>query len=340
MYEKLDIQELIEFTKTLKILYVEDNKEARVAFKNLLDNFFDHIVIAVDGSDGIEKFQKDKFNLIISDIRMPKMNGLEMIKQIRTIQKNIPIVVATAHKESDLLIECIQNSVDGYLLKPINYKQLHQSMVKICEKIYYIKKNQEYESSLEELVKSRTQELEQNQQKLLDMANKDPMTNLYNRRYFHDISVTLFKLAAREKSDLSVLMIDIDRFKTINDIYGHMIGDIVIKKLADILLDLTRHSDVVIRFGGEEFVILLPNTNTSGASLIATKIRKTIETLEIEIENHDILKFTISIGIGLCDHINDTNIDNSIHRADEALYEAKRSGRNKIAIYEKKIIEG
>ncbi len=339
MYYKLDLKELISFTKTLKILYVEDSKEARDALVSLLDNFFGDIIIAVDGLDGLEKFKSyDDIDLIISDIRMPKMDGIAMIKKIKSIQNNIPVVIATAHKETNLLFECIECGVDGYLLKPINYKQLKQTVRQICEKIYYIKKTKDYELSLEKLVKKRTQELENTQQKLVDMVNKDHMTNLYNRRYFHEIAHTLMKIAHREEQELSVLMIDIDRFKMVNDIYGHMIGDKVIKQLAYILLKLTRESDVVVRFGGEEFIIILPNTKLDGASLIATKIRTEVEREEIVIEEKNILKFTVSIGVSQCDCKLDKDIDSLVHRSDEALYEAKRGGRNKVVVYEKKNI--
>jgi diguanylate cyclase (GGDEF)-like protein len=339
MYNKFDITKLINFTKTLKVLYVEDNSKSRESLLLLIGNFFDDIVIAKDGQEGLEKFNQEKFDLIISDIRMPVMNGIEMRKNIRenNHKYNIPIIITTAHNESDILLECIKLNIHGFLLKPINLKQLEKVIRNVCEKIYYQKKSLEYEQTLEQLVKDRTKELEIAKEKLTTMANKDPLTNLYNRRYFTDIASNIQELAKRNNEPLSALMIDIDRFKNINDTYGHDIGDDVIVNIANILLQHTRKSDIVVRFGGEEFVILLPNTNIDGAAKIAEKIRVNIENQTIKLDENSTIKTTVSIGVSQCGDFNSLNIENLIKRTDVALYEAKRSGKNKVVIYEKSI---
>jgi diguanylate cyclase (GGDEF)-like protein len=339
MYNKFDITKLINFTKTLKVLYVEDNSKSRESLLLLIGNFFDDIVIAKDGQEGLEKFNQEKFDLIISDIRMPVMNGIEMCKNIRenNHKYNIPIIITTAHNESDILLECIKLNIHGFLLKPINLKQLEKVIRNVCEKIYYQKKSLEYEQTLEQLVKDRTKELEIAKEKLTTMANKDPLTNLYNRRYFTDIASNIQELAKRNNEPLSALMIDIDRFKNINDTYGHDVGDDVIVNIANILLQHTRKSDIVVRFGGEEFVILLPNTNIDGAAKIAEKIRVNIENQTIKLDENSTIKTTVSIGVSQCSNSNNLNIENLIKRTDVALYEAKRSGKNKVVIYEKSI---
>ena len=337
MYKSLDIKKLIQFTKTLKVLYVEDNTEARDALKSLLSNFFDDITLGVDGENGLEKFQSSKFNLIITDIKMPKMNGIEMMEKIRSIDDEIPIIVSTAHQDQEFLISCIELGINSYLLKPINHKQLTRAIKNTCEKLYYIYENKKYEESLEVLVKERTKKLQATQKQLTLMVNKDPLTNLYNRRYFNDVSQTLLDLARRENDGLSLMMIDIDKFKIVNDTYGHLVGDILLKELAYTLLKVTRNSDVVIRFGGEEFLILLPHTHIDGATMIAQKIKDTIKNLEIYIGNKidKILKLTVSIGVTQCYCDDDNGIDTIVHRADEAMYEAKQKGRDMIVIYQK-----
>ncbi len=339
MYHDFEIDELIEFTKKLKILYVEDNVEAREAMLDLIKNFFVDITVAVDGEDGLEKFRRDNsFDLIISDIRMPKMDGIEMIVEIKDIKNNIPVIVATAHKDTELLIDCIKIGVDGYLLKPINFKQLRKSIIQTCEKIYYKMESKKHGELLEKLIQERTKELEVTKLKLTEMVNRDPLTNLYNRRYFNDVSTNILHIARREKKAFSTLMIDIDRFKVINDNYGHLVGDEVLTVLADTLLKSIRVSDIAVRFGGEEFVILLPNTNIDGASSIAKKIKNNVAKKEISINDKKnyIIKITVSIGVAECDCLYDKDIDNIIHRSDEALYEAKRTGRNKVIIYTKR----
>ncbi|MEA3513117.1 MAG: GGDEF domain-containing protein [Campylobacterota bacterium] len=158
------------------------------------------------------------------------------------------------------------------------------------------------------------------------------MTKLYNRRYFTKTSEHILDLAKREKQNLSVIMIDIDKFKNINDTYGHSIGDEVIVELANILKTQDRKSDIVCRYGGEEFVILLPNTSLEGASVVANKIRELVENSVVTLSDDNKLKFTISLGVSQVDVENEINIELALKRADEALYEAKNSGRNKVCI--------
>ena len=169
------------------------------------------------------------------------------------------------------------------------------------------------------------------QEKLLEQAHRDPMTNLYNRRFFHEVAYELLNISKREKKTMSVIMLDIDLFKKVNDVYGHSIGDDVIKKLSKIMTGDTRQSDIIARFGGEEFVILLPNTSLEGAVKIASKLKKTVENEVMQIDETKVLSFTISLGV---DEIlfNDDNIELSLNRADEALYEAKETGRNKVCV--------
>ena len=321
--------ESIKFQKTMRVLLVEDNKDAQKAIYDLLSNFFDIIVTASNGKEGLETFKNQEFDLIITDINMSVMNGIEMIKEIRALNASIAIIALTAHQEFDYMFETINLSVDGYLLKPLDYKLFQTLLDRITKSLYNMKKNKEYEEHLEELVKQKSQEL-------LELVNKDPLTNLYNRRYFNEISSLLFNLSKREKSSLSTLMIDIDHFKAINDTYGHLTGDKVLKNIADNLLSIIRETDVAIRFGGEEFVILLPNTALEGAKSIAQKICDTIAQEEVEALIDDacmIIKYTVSIGITICDCENDINIDNLIQRSDAALYKAKNSGRNRVVIY-------
>ena len=334
----IPLNQLFKFIRKLNILYVEDNADARVVVGDLLEFFSDNIVIAKNGVEGLEKFDSGDFDLVISDIKMPKMSGVEMARLIKQKSPTTPIIILTAHQETDYLLDCIKYSVDGYLLKPININKLEEILLKVAEKLYCDWKNDEYEAHLEELVKARTQELELAQEALVDMANKDPLTGLYNRRYFNEISSTLLQLARRNAKPLSVLMLDIDRFKVINDNYGHLVGDEVIKQLSLIFLENTRDSDIVVRFGGEEFLILLPDASINDAAKIAKKIKQHVENNELIIEDGTVVKCTISIGIASCDCVNDIVIDDLVHRSDVALYDAKRSGRNKVVKYEKEFI--
>ena len=173
-------------------------------------------------------------------------------------------------------------------------------------------------------------EILQIKDKLKEQANRDYLTSLYNRRYFTEIAESFIKTVKRERKELSVIMIDIDKFKNINDTYGHATGDIVIKSLANLLKENTRDSDVVSRFGGEEFAILLPFTNREGAFKIAQDLRAIVEDQNIQISNDKHIKFTVSIGVDCLNCKIDSTISESLGRADKALYKAKYEGRNQV----------
>jgi diguanylate cyclase (GGDEF)-like protein len=157
-------------------------------------------------------------------------------------------------------------------------------------------------------------------EEIKDMAYKDALTGIYNRRYFFEIANKMYLTALRNNKKISLIMCDIDHFKKINDTYGHNIGDIVIKNTAQILEKNIRKNDVVARFGGEEFIVFLYDCNIENGAKIAEKIRKTIEN--IKIKN---IKYTISLGVSS----KGNTLEEIIHNADENLYKAKKT-RNKV----------
>lgn len=173
-------------------------------------------------------------------------------------------------------------------------------------------------------------ELKKIQVELKELSNRDPLTNLYNRRYLGDVSEELFLLSKRNRTELSVLMIDIDKFKNINDSYGHDTGDKVIISLSNNLTSHVRESDIISRLGGEEFAIILPNTDINNAKNKAEEIRIAIESLTINTDTDSQLNFTVSIGVSSLNFDLDSNFETILKKSDEALYEAKESGRNKV----------
>lgn len=166
---------------------------------------------------------------------------------------------------------------------------------------------------------------------LKDLSNRDPMTHSFNRRFFSEESEKMLSLSRRHNQCLCLLILDIDKFKDINDTYGHSIGDEVIILLAQSLEEYVRTSDIVARFGGEEFVVLLYDTCIKNAYNAANKIRENIEKLSIDFNDQKKLQFTVSIGVAQYDESKDeNNIEHTIKRADNALYIAKDNGRNQV----------
>jgi len=183
---------------------------------------------------------------------------------------------------------------------------------------------------LENQIRNLDKRVQEKTNALRELAVTDALTKLYNRRYFNEISIEMFHVGKRTGKTLSMMMIDIDRFKRVNDIYGHLVGDRVLSTISTLILKIKRESDIVCRYGGEEFVFLLPDTSKEGAFELAERLRKTIEAYEIVLENGEQLHFTVSIGIAEADYSKDKGIEDVIRRADDAMYIAKRDGRNTI----------
>ncbi|MDU2065357.1 MAG: diguanylate cyclase [Sporomusaceae bacterium] len=161
------------------------------------------------------------------------------------------------------------------------------------------------------------------------LATSDGLTGLNNRRYFLEIAERVFQQASRYQEQLAVLVLDIDHFKGINDTYGHQSGDIVLQELAQCLSQILREVDVIGRIGGEEFAVLLPQTDNKGALSLAERMRQAVEAYCFHLPDGQIIKVTISIGFTLF-YINDKDFDQVLRRADEGLYLAKKSGRNQV----------
>jgi diguanylate cyclase (GGDEF)-like protein len=178
-------------------------------------------------------------------------------------------------------------------------------------------------SNLDKKVKEKTKALEK-------LVVTDALTQLYNRRYFSEISEEMYLLGKRDGTPLSMIMLDIDRFKRINDTYGHQVGDKVIMALSHCIKEIKRKSDIACRYGGEEFILLLPKTEKEGALELSERLRQKIEERTVKLEDGKQVHFTVSIGVSEVDYVTDKNIEDVIRRADDAMYMAKREGRNRI----------
>lgn len=171
-------------------------------------------------------------------------------------------------------------------------------------------------------------ELSEKNLKLIELASKDELTKSYNRRMFYELGAHLFAMAKRKETPLSVMMFDLDNFKSINDSYGHLVGDEVLRRFSQLCMSSQREDDLFFRIGGEEFALILPNTDAAGAIEIAERFLKVISSMACRIEGHDIC-VTVSIGVTQINKA-DVELENLRLRADTALYEAKSAGRNQV----------
>ncbi|HPC36688.1 MAG TPA: diguanylate cyclase [Candidatus Marinimicrobia bacterium] len=192
---------------------------------------------------------------------------------------------------------------------------------------------QELNTLLDTRVQERTQALEEANRRLESLSTTDALTGIYNRRHFDQELKREIARSKRYNSPLSLLMLDIDLFKIVNDTYGHLLGDEVLKAIGQILTNCLRKNDICARYGGEEFVVLLPETGEKEAFLVAEKIRATVAKREIAFEQ-SLARVTISIGIAQFNSTEMAEGTQLVDAADKALYQAKRSGRNKSVIFD------
>lgn len=173
----IDIKELYLMSKDLKLLYVEDDANTRKTTLDFLLNFFQDITVAVDGQDALNKFNTKEFDLILSDINMPNLNGLEMIKIIRETNENMPILMLSAHNDSKYFLQAIELDVDGYILKPLIYRQFLKVIYKLVKKIRAFAIAKDYQKNLES-------ELQERNEEIIHKLHFDDLTNLLSRYSF------------------------------------------------------------------------------------------------------------------------------------------------------------
>ena len=433
-----------EIIENISVLYVEDEKDVREFTSKLLGSLVKKVYSAENGLDGLEQFKKniDEIDLIVTDINMPKMDGLEMCALIKELKSDVPIVITSAHNDPSFLKKAINVGVSTYAMKPIDLYQLVDSMIKAIEPIYLKKKLANLNISLESRVDDEIQKIKsildaqdniimlsnntsirnvnkrfleffnvksieeftsnsnsifdhfikdygfisedtlsnhdsyyeyiknlpevdriikiknlQNEERVFTInidnydalkdfyvvsltditelkeksnlleyqASHDNLTGLYNRNKFNSLFAKEIRRSSRYSNKLSLILFDIDDFKLVNDTHGHQTGDEILKEIAEISINNVREHDTVVRWGGEEFLILLPETDLEGARFVAEKIRSAICNKALTK-----LELIITASFGVSSLEKEENEESFIARTDLALYEAKESGKNKV----------
>ncbi len=283
------------------ILIVDDNpKHIQLIGKTLKEKGYT-IEFAMNGEEALKWVSHAHFDLILLDITMPEMNGFDVCRQLKILPgvKDIPIIFLTVKTEINDIVKGFQIGVVDYITKPFNPIELTARV-------------------------STHLELKSSRDALKKMALTDGLTQLYNHSYIHERLVQEISLAKRVNVPLSVIMFDLDHFKMVNDTYGHKTGDEILVLASMSIRENIRLEDVAGRYGGEEFFIILPNTDINGASLVAEKIRKKIQK-----ESSKEKQIQVTISGGVCSFENE-DANSLIRKADQLLYQAKNTGRNRI----------
>jgi diguanylate cyclase (GGDEF)-like protein len=330
--------------ETVEILVVDDRKENHLVIESILSDEPVVIVKAHSGEEALALCTDHDFALILMDVQMPGMDGFETAELLRGIKKTrqIPIVFVTAiSKEKKSVFRGYEVGAVDYLFKPIDPIVLKSKVRVFCDLYRQRRTIERQRADLERKIRELT-EMREEKEALESISLEDPLTKIYNRRGVEQLLEGHFGSCMRYQLNLSVILFDIDHFKNYNDHYGHIAGDEVLRKLAAHAKDvLYRPEDFIGRYGGEEFIIVLPNTDHAGALEVAERVQKDFDTLDLKHEyNESFGRVTVSMGVVTTIPQPGDEPEMLVNLADRFMYEAKRSGRNRIVSEEVELIEG
>ncbi len=311
------------------ILIVDDVPKNLQVLINILKEEDYRVAVASSGQMALTMVEEHKPDLILLDIIMPEFDGFAVCGKLKASPEtiDIPIIFLTAKTETENIVDGFKAGAVDYVTKPFNSIELlsrvktHIAVKQGRDTI--LQMNEHLKEEVEER-KKIADELEQKNIVLDKMAITDGLTGLYNHRHIIERLVHEIAEAGRYKFELSVIMLDIDHFKDINDTYGHQVGDEVLVKVSASIKELLRQVDLTGRYGGEEFLVIIPHTDKDGSIVIAERIRETVEALKF-----DNSQIKISISGGVCTY-KDEDASDLIMKADNLLYKAKQKGRNRI----------
>jgi two-component system, cell cycle response regulator len=311
-----------------RILVIEDSRAQAEKIVQMLESSGYTAIWASGGIAGLRLAKSEMPDLVLLDVVMEDMDGHAVCRWLKVHEatSTIPVIMLTVKSNVIDRVEGLNVGADDYLPKPFNQQELEA-------RIYAALRRR---MQREELQK-RNSELEEMLYRVEYMAMTDPLTGLYNRRRFNDVLKREFATTWRYQNELSCVMIDIDKFKAINDKYGHPVGDLVLKSIAGVLTESLREVDVATRYGGEEFALIMPHTSKRDAIVATNRIMEKIRAAEV-IAGDEVVRFTVSMGIADMNDVDTNDMDDLIRAADLALYEAKRLGRNQTVAYTKEIL--
>ncbi len=300
------------------ILIVEDNPVSRRLLERILCKAGYRVTSAENGQEALDLFEKKFFPIVLTDWMMPEVDGLELCRILRkrAFESYVYIILLTAKDSRRDIIMGLEAGADDYLTKPFDRAEL---IARLRTSIRILK--------LEESLKKANE-------KIRIMSVIDPLTGCYNRVFMTKCLSQEIQKAKRYRRTFSIIFCDIDRFKAINDIYGHQIGDSILKEFAQcIMAHIRKDVDILFRYGGDEFLIILPETDIKGAYSLAERLRKTVHQ-ETFMANGKQIHITSSFGVTEFDPARsdeESSPEALISQADKYLYKAKEEGRDSVA---------
>lgn len=293
--------------REFNILVIEDDDRTFKTIKDGLINPEYKLHRVTTGQAAIDLAKEGYFVAIITEMQIGDMNGIELVRRLKKIDQRINIIGLTVYSFINLAIEAMKEGVYTYLMKPLNTEELNLVLRRAIENTFLL--------------------IQAGQRKYYqDIATMDGLTGVYNHRHFHEMLDWNISHLNRSPQAFSLFIIDIDDFKKYNDSFGHDEGNVVLERLAKVLTDSVRESDIVFRFGGEEFVLLLIETTKKGAYVVAERARKKISEQQFK------RQVTISLGVSTFP-VDAKDSEKLFELADKALYRAKADGKNRVCLY-------
>lgn len=294
----------------LTVLVIEDHPDQRELLAIVLQREGYRVITAANGLEALEKLETENIQIALSDIMMPKMDGFELIKRIRTNPafKSIYLILITARIQEGDRVRGLDLGADDYITKPFSFSEL-LARVRVGSRVVHYQQHLEFQTQV------------------------DSLTGLFNRRAFEKKMHEEFERSKRYHNPLSLLILDIDNFKTINDTYGHHGGDAALVKISETLREKTRQSDFPSRYGGEEFVLVLPETDQENALQVAGKIHDAIRSCAFGTTTRP-FALTVSVGVSSTSIRFYSDWRELLNDADQALYLAKNTGKDRVETWD------
>lgn len=322
-----------------RVLLVEgDDDTARAIVEALEARFGAHSCERCDSAKAARQADVTKYSLVLADMQLPDGDGLTLLEHWQARRTDLPVIFLTAEHVIERAVAAIEQGAYDYIIKAGDY--LHALPLLVEKNLAVWRTQMENERlqrqlsrTLEEL-RRKNDELEAAVEQLGAMASTDPLTGLANRRAFAQAIERSFAEASRHGHDLACIMIDLDGFKQLNDTHGHQAGDELLARAGAVLQACCRRSDLAARFGGDEFVLLLPQADEKTATRVASRINDGFAHVVRQVMAGTDTTLTMSMGLACLHRSRPRSPEQMIAHADHALYRAKQSGKNRLEIYD------
>ena len=301
------------------VLIIDDSVTVREQIIRTLESFslFSRYYEAEDGLEGFKKLLSAPVDIILCDLEMPRIDGFKFLSMLKSRPdlQDLPVIILTGTNDRERKIRGLEQGASDYITKPFDHEEL-VARVKVHLKI-----------------KKLQDELKRSNELLLELSNTDHLTGLFNRRFMMEALDKEVHRTIRKGGNLSLIMLDIDHFKRVNDAFGHLQGDVVLQDIALKLQKELRSYDCAARYGGEEFVAILPDSSLKESVFVADRIRLAVQDARFEGPLAQV-SLTVSLGVACFSKEHTPTVDAFIKLADDALYRAKANGRNRVEFYD------